>query len=814
MKSKYKHRFMYIDPNRPEDGPQHIGDSYTHEDCRYRLPSTLTTLRAVNLLETPNYDDNESFLLTFKPRSDMNGKLKGYVTYLRGKDSRGGYMDLGNNSRGILVAMKENDKSLLGSSSGELDGFRLYVSRISKETSDTRESEGENTITNSGNGSGTGNDQAAAASHYDTLKRDIKDRHHSHVFHMRNFNNWCKTALIQNCNRYLPDGNVRVLDLGCGKGGDLQKWSKFTGGLQDLVGIDIAQNSLNQFSDRLLRLNKHKVSRLACCDMGCENLQNDDIKVLKVAPTEAQRGEKIWRKCKVLDEKETFDIISCQFAVHYMFQTLERAKFFFCQVRDLLSDDGVFIATTMDCRVIANMALHHAFGEKAKEKELKKKMGNKSSSDADEDEKEKLEVEGHSGVLVRLTFSDYEWRRLLDGSAKSTDMITDESITADIEYPSAFGIRYHFQLYDTPPSSDGKGSGQAAVDAPEWLVPLGVPLESLAKSCGLKVVSAENLQEFFHENMHNPEMKEMLDTMDVFNFEGTISAPEWSIAGMYTTLVLQKIDAPPPGSRPEIKKRKRPCSPDVSPPSDGRSMVAGAGTIVEHAPRSPSESPEYIPDCIDENKIDNDDDDGWGVEDEDAYSGPQFDPSANAMQDSTNEWEENDENEDSGRGNCGFEPATPPDSPGGSTDEWGDNNAGVEFEPATPPDSPGGSTDEWGDNNAGVEFEPATPPDSPDADEWGDSHGGGNFEPATPPDSPDNMSLNEKFNEKTESGGTFAPVTPPSPETEDSDEEDEEIMRLLQAKKMAVVEAGGESVWARLPEGRRNELLAQAKAKM
>ena len=46
------------------------------------------------------------------------------------------------------------------------------------------------------------------------------------------------------------------------------------------------------------------------------------------------------------------------------------------------------------------------------------------------------------------------------------------------------------------------------------------------------------------------------------------------------------------------------------------------------------------------------------------------------------------------------------------------------------------------------------------------------------------------------------------------DEEDEEIMRLLQAKKMAVVEAGGESVWARLPEGRRNELLAQAKAKM
>ena len=51
----------------------------------------------------------------------------------------------------------------------------------------------------------------------------------------------------------------------------------------------------------------------------------------------------------------------------------------------------------------------------------------------------------------------------------------------------AYGIQYVFQLRDT--------GDAAAVNAPEWLVPLGAPLEKLAKEHGLRVALCKN----FHE---------------------------------------------------------------------------------------------------------------------------------------------------------------------------------------------------------------------------------------------------------------------------------------------------------------------------
>ena len=80
-------------------------------------------------------------------------------------------------------------------------------------------------------------DDATAAfdNFYTTLPRDLGNRAKSRLYHMRNFNSWVKATQIAELNpRVLPIAMrpLRVLDLACGKGGDLQKWSRHRRGLK------------------------------------------------------------------------------------------------------------------------------------------------------------------------------------------------------------------------------------------------------------------------------------------------------------------------------------------------------------------------------------------------------------------------------------------------------------------------------------------------------------------------------------------------------------------------------------------------------
>ena len=66
--------------------------------------------------------------------------------------------------------------------------------------------------------------------------RSLYDK--SPVTHLRNLNNFLKSCLISGRTKQL----YSVLDLCCGKGGDLLKWANAR--IRHYVGIDIAHNSV------------------------------------------------------------------------------------------------------------------------------------------------------------------------------------------------------------------------------------------------------------------------------------------------------------------------------------------------------------------------------------------------------------------------------------------------------------------------------------------------------------------------------------------------------------------------------------------
>ncbi|KAM6903513.1 mRNA cap guanine-N(7) methyltransferase isoform 1-T1 [Lycodopsis pacificus] len=172
------------------------------------------------------------------------------------------------------------------------------------------------------------------ASHYNSLQEvGLAARSQSRIFFMRNFNNWMKSVLIGEILdqvRGSGSSKVSVLDLGCGKGGDLLKWRR--GGINHLVCADIAGVSVDQCQSRYEDMKKKS---------------HTNEKLFSAQFINADCSKQVLSE-KLDDPELLFDICSCQFVYHYSFESEQKADMMLRNACERLKPGGYFIGTTPD----------------------------------------------------------------------------------------------------------------------------------------------------------------------------------------------------------------------------------------------------------------------------------------------------------------------------------------------------------------------------------------------------------------------------------------------------------------------------------
>lgn len=161
-------------------------------------------------------------------------------------------------------------------------------------------------------------DAAIIAKHYNRRPNlGMDKRSESQIINLRNFNNWVKGVLIKEFTE--ASRAQRALDLACGKGGDLPKWRHTR--IRELVGIDIAALSVEEARSRYARMRPSFGAKYHVLDAFH-------------APWDGAVGA-----------REQFDVISCQFAYHYSFETEESAAHSIRTIAGHLREDGFFFGT-------------------------------------------------------------------------------------------------------------------------------------------------------------------------------------------------------------------------------------------------------------------------------------------------------------------------------------------------------------------------------------------------------------------------------------------------------------------------------------
>lgn len=179
---------------------------------------------------------------------------------------------------------------------------------------------------------------------------------------LRDYHNHVKSELYK---KIAPVTSC-LMDVACGRGGDIKKWKESK--IRTVIGVELNEFNIEEINERLEVLKRNdatvftskqplKNTRYVFMQMDASKLFFDQLNSIENSNSKRE-AMIIWGKLRPsegVDRRSLyrlasngFDSVSCQFAIHYMFQNNNSLKYFITNVEQNLKNNGYFIGTCLD----------------------------------------------------------------------------------------------------------------------------------------------------------------------------------------------------------------------------------------------------------------------------------------------------------------------------------------------------------------------------------------------------------------------------------------------------------------------------------
>jgi mRNA (guanine-N7-)-methyltransferase len=306
-----------------------------------------------------------------------------------------------------------------------------------------------------------------------------------------------------------------VLDIGCGKGGDLGKWQLAPQPVDLYVGLDPADTSVQQAQDRYsqMRRGRRPIFDARFVTKDCFGEWIGEVGIVREVGIDPNVGNGTISRFG----GGGFDIVTMMFSMHYSFESEEKVMTMLRNVAGSLKKGGRFIGVVPNSDSLAEQIKIWC----------DKKKANGSGTGANE------HADGDASAPNAPTSDDEgpAWGNSIYNVRFPSSSIEPLSLeaTGTVSFRPPFGWKYTYWMAE-------------AVDVPEFVVPWEA-FRAICEKFNLEQRYRKPFLDIWEAEKHNREMYELAQRMNVVDHNGklNISEEEREAVSFYHSFCFVKV---------------------------------------------------------------------------------------------------------------------------------------------------------------------------------------------------------------------------------------------------------------------------------